>query len=121
LENGNPIIEKQEDSLSRKSETWVRAAVSPQLLTARRALERETVKDKLRRFLSGKGLEEVQRRRREREEERVGVRDLARKFASHEKRGSEIRTGVALSRKNAGMPTRANVLGLRRFWEAVAA
>ena len=107
----------------RQSDTWVRAAVSPQLLSARRALQRETVKDKLRRFLSSKGMEEAMRRKKETETQRQDVKVLVRKFASRETGVAEASRRGERGRawREARTPARANVLRLRRFWETVGA
>ena len=105
--------------------------VSPGLVGAKRVLEKERVKDGLRGWLKGRRKEELEKR--EREEYERSVKGRARRFAGRakpiEKEGQkkisterESRWGrgvvVGEKRKRGELP-RANVSGLRRFWEGV--
>ena len=114
-----------------------KAGVAPSLVGAKRSIERERVKDSLRNWLEGRPAT-AERERRQRQvlrEEKRGVRDLVRRFkawAIDEERpvkqgmaststGRRLPSRPALSRKDpCEAPTRANVLGLRRFWEGLA-
>jgi hypothetical protein len=117
----NLIAIRLNRSLSRRpsAETLVEKGVLPgecragwvaaEVVGARKRLERERVKDGLRRWVSewrARGLRE------RREEGRVGVRFLVRRFA----REGDGRAGTCEGRE---IPPRAKVLGLRRFWEGV--
>ena len=85
--------------------------VAPGLVSVKRRVERERVKDILRGWV-----EEWRRRGGERQvEQKVDVRRLARRFAAREREG-----GVVSGKKRMEEPARAKVLGLRRFWEKVA-
>lgn len=99
--------------------------LAPSLVETKRRIERERVKDVLRHWVEEwrhKGWED---RNREREAEavpRTDVRRMARRFArAKEGRESrETRWGPqAAGREKKELPTRAKVLGLRRFWEKV--
>lgn len=86
--------------------------VAPGLVGTRRRVERERVKDVLRGWVVSwreKGCE----RGDSCPEERIDVRRLAKRFASREA-GLQIRRA-----NNREDPARAQVLGLRRFWERV--
>ena len=87
--------------------------MAPSLVGTKRKVERERVRD----FLRG-WVEEWRRKGCEikgREEQRVEVRRLARRFVDTKK---EVpRWGRRVEIREA--PTRAKVLGLRRFWEKV--
>jgi hypothetical protein len=96
------------------------ACLAPSLVETKRKVERERVKDVLRGWV-----EEWRRRGSERRErgaggeEKLDVRRMARRFAGQ---GREVekevpRWGRRVDVKEA--PTRAKVLGLRRFWEKV--
>lgn len=101
----------------------------------RRRLEFESRRDGLRGWLSGGVVErkrkEVEEREERRERERRGlVRRLARRFTvgskdgkSREGRwGREARGMIAVGGGTEGPckePTRAHVLGLRRYWEGI--
>lgn len=103
--------------------------VSPRLVGVKRRLERESVKDGLRGWLSGKRRQELERR--EKEEVERSVTTLVRRFAGKAKdrdrervrdkkeRGRWGRAAIAEEKRTTGAPTRAHVLGLRRFWESV--
>ncbi|KAE9380946.1 hypothetical protein N431DRAFT_290696, partial [Stipitochalara longipes BDJ] len=87
--------------------------MAPSLVGTKRRVERERVRD----FLRG-WVEEWRQKGSEikgREEERVEVRRMARRFVDTKK---EVpRWGRRVETREA--PTRAKVLGLRRFWEKV--
>jgi hypothetical protein len=93
--------------------------LAPSLVETKRRVERERVKDVLRGWV-----EEWRRRgseigeRGSEGEGRPDVRRMARRFAGREGSGREVpRWGRRVDVKEA--PTRAKVLGLRRFWEKV--
>lgn len=94
--------------------------LAPGLVETKRRVEKERVKDLLR------GWVEEWRRRgdeslRGREEQRPDVRRMAKRFA-RESTGSAGRSGGPVWGRRADTkeaPTRAKVLGLRRFWEKV--
>jgi hypothetical protein len=96
-------------------------ALAPGLVEVKRRVERERVKDVLR------GWVEEWRRRgwesRKEEEERPDVGRLVRRFAASKegREGRYTRWGRGVEGKGKGReePTRAKVLGLRRFWEKV--
>lgn len=107
--------------------------VSPALVGTKKGLEKERIKDRLRSWLSGRRKEELEKRQRE-EVER-SVKGLVRRFAGrtkgmetvHERmfRGTEResrwgREAVVGEKRKRGEPTRAHVLGLRRFWEGMS-
>lgn len=94
-----------------------KGGMAPSLVETKRRVERERVRD----FLRG-WVEEWRRKGSEmtKEEEKVEVRRLARRFAykGEGKEGrEEPRWGRRVEIREA--PTRAKVLGLRRFWEKV--
>ncbi|KAI9826568.1 MAG: hypothetical protein M1832_006164 [Thelocarpon impressellum] len=99
--------------------------ISPALIGARRSVERERVKDRLRQQQVGaaKGRELAQNRGwlaaedadREKERERPSVRHLAARFT----RWGRGRDRDGRKRAVEMGPPRAKVLGLRRFWEGV--
>ena len=106
--------------------------MSPRLVGAKRGLERERLKDGLRGWLSGRRREELEKR--EREEGERSVKGLVRRFTGRAKGGekdNEKRVGLEVKdlrwgkgavigeRRKRVEPTRAHVLGLRRFWEGV--
>lgn len=98
--------------------------VAPRILSVKRMVERERLKDGLRAWLEGKA------RRVEREEEVRTVRSLVRRFTTVAWRMGEVdvdgrgerRWGKSwrMERSKLCEPTRAKVLGLRKFWEGVA-
>jgi hypothetical protein len=93
-----------------------KGGMAPGLVETKRRVERERVKDLLR------GWVEEWRRRvgdREVEGEKMDVRRMARRFAKSGERESESRWGKLAGEKRRELPTRAKVLGLRRFWEKV--
>ncbi|KAG9240212.1 hypothetical protein BJ878DRAFT_311684 [Calycina marina] len=84
--------------------------VAPALIGVKKRVERERVKDILRGWVDG-----WRKRGGERQvEQKMDVRRLAIRFTAKEM--EELRGG---SRKLREEPTRAKVLGLRRFWEKV--
>ncbi|MCJ1354181.1 MAG: hypothetical protein MMC33_004168 [Icmadophila ericetorum] len=105
--------------------------VSPRLVGVKRRLERESVKDGLRGWLSGKRRQELERR--EMEEVERSVTTLVRRFAGKAKERERERerardkkererwgrAAIAEEKRRTGAPTRAHVLGLRRFWESI--
>lgn len=119
-------------------------AVSPVLVEARRRVMRERLKDGLRRWVEGRAV--VAQRERNSDEvvaqaERVSVRVLVRRlqarrerFEISERRGPGVHCVAAEKKRAQGawgadaekerlrarnQPTRAHVLGLKRFWEGV--
>lgn len=89
---------------------YVHGRLAPTLISTKRRIEREKVKDVLRGWV-----EEWRKRGGERavgEESRPNVRILVRRFG---RPGAESGQGRALGRREA--PTRARVAGLTRFWE----
>lgn len=94
--------------------------LAPSLVETKRRVEREKVKDVLRGWV-----EEWRRRgsdssEGDEEQQRPDVRRMARRFARDGKtlEREESRWGRAAKRERE-MPTRAKVLGLKRFWEKV--
>lgn len=107
--------------------------VSPALVGTKRGLERERIKDRLRGWLSGRRREELEKRERDQVER--SVESLVRRFTGRSKvvekvneqrfRGSEKesrwgREAAVGEKRKRGEPTRAHVLGLRRFWEGMS-
>jgi len=98
--------------------------ISPGLVGVKRGLERERVKDGLRGWLKGRKREEMERRMREGELGEVkSVKGMARRFAVGRETGeNRWGSGAGEKRKRGDRnpnPTRAHVLGLRKFWEGV--
>jgi hypothetical protein len=97
-----------------------RVGLAPSLVETKRRVERERVKDVLRGWVEEwrrKGSESLSIRGVE-GEEKPDVRRMARRFAVEGGKGREApRWGRRVDVKEA--PTRAKVLGLRRFWEKV--
>jgi len=93
--------------------------LAPSLVETKRRVERERVKDVLRGWVEEwrrKGSESLSLRGVEGEEDqKPDVRRMARRFAGKEREPQ--RWGRRVDVKEA--PTRAKVLGLRRFWEKV--
>lgn len=87
--------------------------MAPSLVEVKRKVERERVRD----FLRG-WVEEWRRKGSEmaKAEEKVEVRRIARRFAGKDTK-EQSRWGRRIEVREA--PTRAKVLGLRRFWEKV--
>lgn len=82
--------------------------VSPGIVSVRRRVEWEGLRDRLRGWIEERRQREA--RERPREEKAPGVRVLVRRFARPRGEGE---------RRRKVEPPRANVLGLRRFWERV--
>ncbi|KAI9818850.1 MAG: hypothetical protein M1827_007671 [Pycnora praestabilis] len=97
--------------------------LAPSIIEVKRKVEREKVKDGLRAWLAGRA--EVVERRSQRggDKEKPSVRSLVQRFARRTggKDGRECRWSYpsAEKRRRGGEPARANVLGLRKFWEGV--
>lgn len=92
--------------------------LAPALVETKRKVERERVKDvlrgwvgewKVRAGLMGDGVEE----------RRPDVRRIARRFVAREREREVPRWGAGRRVDTRELPTRAKVLGLRRFWEKV--
>lgn len=101
------------------AETLSCPKLAPSLIPARRRIERERIKDTLRAFLSdwcrkGKSVG------RQVEESSPSVRRIARRFGGLAvANGTAGACGSSVPRERRELPTRAKVLGLRRFWESV--
>lgn len=111
------------------------------LVEARRRVMRERLKDGLRRWVQGRGVEAQRERSEDPEVQGVSVRAVVRRLQA--RRGERDGGGftptttdsVAVEKKRAqrawgaeaerererarNQPTRAHVLGLKRFWEGV--
>lgn len=100
-------------------ECWS-GGLAPSLVETKRKIERERVKDVLRHWV-----EEWRRRGWENREDaeeggqKTDVRRMARRFARVKESRETPRWGREAVREKKEMPTRAKVLGLRRFWEKV--
>lgn len=93
---------------------YVYGRLAPTLISTKRRVEKEKIKDVLRSWI-----EEWRKRgenQREREQEKLDVRILVRRFA-RSGTGSEEGNGVRQRREE---PARARVRELRRFWEGKA-
>ena len=96
--------------------------LAPSLVETKRRIERERVKDVLRGWIEGWRRRGSDSRDAEADNQRPDVRRIARKFAKEcrvGEREKESRWGKAAKREME-LPTRAKVLGLRKFWEKVA-
>ncbi len=127
-------------------EECARRTISPTIFAARRKVIRENLKDGLRAWVEGRGIQAQKRKADEMEAtERSTVKNLAKRFTAKILEEQESRRvpvpvertrirakwgrEVELARRreerrlscNAGcsQPTRAHVLGLKRFWEGV--
>ena len=126
-------------------EECARRTISPAIFAARRRVMRESLKDGLRAWVEGRGIAAQKRKTDEMDAaERSTVKNIAKRFTARktqqdggrdlvllEKQRARARWGreVQLARgkeerrasQNAGCahPTRAHVLGLKRFWEGV--
>ena len=123
-----------------------RRTVSPTIFATRRKIIRENLKDGLRGWVEGRGIQAQKRKADEMEAtERSTVKILAQRFTAKflqeqdkdqdtiwaEKKRAQSRWGreIEMARRkeerragsNGGcaQPTRAHVLGLKRFWEGV--
>ena len=102
--------------------TWRAGYVAPGLVGKRRGLERERVKDRIRAWIESRGRVEVERRVLEREKEgEKSVRTLVKRFTKSGVReeGKWGKPALVRREKARTEPTRAHVLELRRFWEAL--
>ncbi|KAI9048817.1 hypothetical protein LZ554_007648 [Drepanopeziza brunnea f. sp. 'monogermtubi'] len=102
----------------------VRQGVSGSLVVVKRQVERERVKDALRGWVAEwrrRGAELLGGGGGAAEEARIDVRRMARRFAreGREERRDGPRWGAGVVPRKGEEPTRALVLGLRRFWERV--
>jgi hypothetical protein len=100
----------------------VHARVAPSLISTKRRIEREKVKDVLRHWIEEWGKRGPMRFATEAEERRPEVRYLVRRFAKDARQDGDRnprRWGRLATGKEKDPPTRAKVLGLRRFWERV--
>ncbi len=133
-------------------EECARRNVSPAIVVTRRKVIRESLKDGLRAWVEGRGIQAQKRKADELDAaERITVKSLVRRFAARkvaqdttqqarahhldpvamEKRKAQARWGreVELARMNeerravthgtSAQPTRAHVLGMKKFWEGV--
>ena len=93
------------------------------MIETKRRVERERVKDVLRHWVEERRRKGPPQDKAVDVEERPDVRILVRRFAKRNGGGNaerETRWGMpSVSRERMEMPTRAKVLGLRRFWEKV--
>lgn len=125
-----------------------RSAIAPGLVERRRSVIRERLKDGLRVWVEKRAVLMQRRRKAEVDSEIVGVRGLVRRFSSatqdergiadcavtmekkkaHAKWGRELERAKTREKMRSlgatedgccSQPTRAHVLGLRRFWEGV--
>ena len=133
-------------SLNIMPEECARRTISPTIFATRRRIIRENLKDGLRAWCDGRGIQAQKRKAAEMEcTERSTVRSLAKRFTEKfsqeqensrdcvvvEKKRAQAKWGkeVEMARRkeerrvnsNGGcaQPTRAHVLGLKRFWEDV--
>ncbi|EXJ89245.1 hypothetical protein A1O3_02311 [Capronia epimyces CBS 606.96] len=134
-------------SLNILPEECARRSVSPAIVATRRKVIRESLKDGLRAWVEGRAIQAQKRKADEAEaSEKITVKTLVRRFGARkllqemaenvdsvslEKRKAQARWGreVELARKDeekraastgaCAHPTRAHVLGLRKFWEGV--
>jgi hypothetical protein len=133
-------------SMNIMPEECARRTISPTIFATRRKVIRENLKDGLRAWVEGRGIQAQKRKADELEAaERSTVKALARRFTAKmleeqegcadfvelEKKRAQARWGreVEMARRreerrtgtNGGcaQPTRAHVLGLKRFWEGV--
>lgn len=91
--------------------------VSPVLVEKLRRVEKERLKDGLRRWVVDWRMRRDLRGRVEERAGKVDVRVLARRFGGLGVATEGVGSGGGKQRRE--MPTRANVLGLRKFWERV--
>ena len=127
-------------------EECAKRTISPTIFATRRKVIRAEIKDSLKAWVQGRGIQAQKRKADEMEAtERSNVKSLAKRFTAKmleeqsssrdpvllEKKRAQARWGreVESSRRkderqsssNGGcaQPTRAHVLGLKRFWEGV--
>ena len=134
-------------SLNILPEECVRRCISPAIVATRRKVIREGLKDGLRAWVEGRAIQAQKRKADEIEAtEKITVKSLVRRFAarklaqemgktgdsvSSEKGRAQARWGreVELAKRDeerraathgsCAQPTRAHVLGLKKFWEGV--
>ena len=135
-------------SLNILPEECARHNVSPAIVATRRRVIRESLKDGLRAWVEGRGIQAQKKKADELEAvERITVKGLVRRFAARktaqdvdahlldpltlEKKRAQAMWGreVEVAKRNAerrtavhgtcAQPTRAHVLGLKKFWEGV--
>ncbi|KIV80146.1 hypothetical protein PV11_07667 [Exophiala sideris] len=134
-------------SLNIMPEECLRRSVSPAIVATRRKVIRESLKDGLRAWVEGRALQAQKKKADEVEAaEKHTVKNLVRRYAARklaveraekidpvnlEKRKAQAKWGreVEVARKNeerraaahgsCAHPTRAHVLGLKKFWEGV--
>ena len=118
---GRPSVETLVEKGVLPSECYAKGKgglLAPSLIETKRRVEKERVKDLLRHWV-----EEWRRKGWESREDAAGdkpdVRRIARRFARNGTNTAESRWGRAAGEGRREMPTRAKVLGLRRFWEKV--
>lgn len=99
--------------------------MAPSLVEAKRRIEKERVKDVLRHWVEEWRRKGWESREEVGMEQKPDVRRIARRFARSgnpiggAERERESRWGRCAGENKREMPTRAKVLGLRRFWEKV--
>jgi hypothetical protein len=99
--------------------------VAPGLIETKRRVEKERVKDLLRRWVEYWGRRGSENREGDESAPehyvRPDVRRMARRFTMFGERETqrECRWGRLAGERKKELPTRAKVLGLRRFWEKV--
>jgi hypothetical protein len=102
-------------------ECWS-GGLAPSLVETKRRIERERVKDVLRHWVEEwrrRGWEDRNRVVEGEPGQRTDVRRMARRFARVKESRETPRWGREAVRERKELPTRAKVLGLRRFWEKV--
>ena len=88
----------------------------------RRKIERERLKDGLRAWIARRADAVEKRLSNGQEREKPSVRSLVQRFARRtggKERDGRWGRGALEKRKRESEPTRAHVLGLKRFWEGV--
>jgi len=94
----------------------LQSRIAPSLISTKRRIEKEKVKDILRHWIEEWGSKGP---RTVKVEERPVVRTLARRFARGVDGASKEGLGQRWGPDKKELPTRAKVLGLRRFWEKI--
>ncbi|KAI9706621.1 MAG: hypothetical protein M1836_003630 [Candelina mexicana] len=96
--------------------------VAPGIIGVKRKIEKEQLKDGLRVWIARRADAVEKRLHSGQEREKPSVRSLVQRFARRaggKEREGRWGKGVLERRKKANEPTRAHVLGLKRFWEGV--
>ena len=124
-------------SMNIMPEECARRSISPNIFATRRKIIRESLKDGLRAWVEGRGIQAQKRKAEEMESsERKTVKTLARRYAAKlleernphrdpvlvEKQMAPAKWGREIEmarRKEEKKPTRAHVRGLKAFWEGV--